>query len=185
MALLDKDIREPLFWYLEEKYVKVRFFEEKNIARSRADIVLVTDDAIFGIEIKSDADSYARLKRQIRDYNKYFDYNYVVIGKSHLKHIDEHVPAHWGIISCSGDTPDDIVFEIIREPSKNPKLKIEYKMSFLWRRELDTIRDEKLKYKYKNLSKAALCRKIIEAVEPHELDLLISRELFNRDYTTI
>ena len=63
--LRDRDIREPLFFFLEEKYGKVRILEEKNIGRSRADVVMITDDAIFGIEIKSDADSYARLSRQI------------------------------------------------------------------------------------------------------------------------
>ena len=31
MSLLDKDIREPLFMYLEIKLGKVRFFEEKEI----------------------------------------------------------------------------------------------------------------------------------------------------------
>ena len=65
--LLDKDIREPLFLYLEIKYGKARFFEEKTIGRSRADVMMVTDDAITGLEIKSDADSYTRLKSQIRD----------------------------------------------------------------------------------------------------------------------
>ena len=63
--LKDKDIREPLFFFLEEKYGKVRILEEKNIGRSRADVVMVTDGAIFGIEIKSDADTYARLSRQV------------------------------------------------------------------------------------------------------------------------
>ena len=59
--LKDKDIREPLFYFLEEKYGKVRILEEKNIGRSRADAVMITEDALFGIEIKSDADTYARL----------------------------------------------------------------------------------------------------------------------------
>ena len=30
MMLLDKDIREPLFEFLEERYGKVRILEEKN-----------------------------------------------------------------------------------------------------------------------------------------------------------
>lgn len=55
MSLLDKDIREPLFTYLEIKLGNVRFFEEKEIGRARADIMMVTDDAISGLEIKSDA----------------------------------------------------------------------------------------------------------------------------------
>ena len=127
MLLYDRDIREPLFWYLEERYGKVRFFEEKEIGVSRADVMLVTEDSVMGLEIKSDADSYARLKRQIRDYNRYFDYNCVVIGKRHAKHIDEHVPAFWGIIVCEAND-DDVSFSIMREPEKNPKLNMERKM---------------------------------------------------------
>ena len=80
MSLLDKDIREPLFMYLEIKLGKVRFFEEKDIGRARADVMMVIENAVCGLEIKSDADSYARLKRQVKYYDKYFDYNYVVIG---------------------------------------------------------------------------------------------------------
>ena len=53
--LKDKDIREPLFTYLEERYGKVRIFEEKNIGmNSRADVFLVLEDRLVGIEIKSE-----------------------------------------------------------------------------------------------------------------------------------
>lgn len=31
---------------------------------------MVTPEAIYGVEIKSDADTYTRLKRQVRDYNE-------------------------------------------------------------------------------------------------------------------
>ena len=54
--LLDKDIREPLFEFLEERYGKVRILEEKTVGRSRADVVMVIPEKIVGIEIKSDAD---------------------------------------------------------------------------------------------------------------------------------
>ena len=184
MALLDRDIREPLFWYFEEKYGMVRFIEEKTIGKSRADVMLVTVDALIGIEIKSDADTYTRLKSQVRNYNKFFDYNYVVVGKSHAKHIEEHVPDFWGIVSCY-EGEDDLVFELVRMPQPNPKVKPENKLSILWRRELNTISQQCLKYKYTHLSKMALRKKILENIDKDQLDLLISRELFNRDYTTI
>ena len=61
--LLDKDIREPLFDFLEERYGKVRILEEKTVGNSRADVVMVIPDKIVGIEIKSDADTYTRLVR--------------------------------------------------------------------------------------------------------------------------
>ena len=180
--LLDKDIREPLFLYLEIKYGKVRFFEEKSIGKSRADVMMVTDDAITGLEIKSDADSYARLKRQVRDYDKFFDYNYVVIGKSHLKHVEEHIPKYWGILSCF-ENEGEVVFEEVKAAARNPKRKIEFKMRFLWYPELARIKNECLKYKYAGLGKARLRSKLIEKIDEEKLDLLVSRELFNRDYT--
>ena len=34
----DRDIREPLFDYLEETYGKIRIIEEKMMGRSRADV---------------------------------------------------------------------------------------------------------------------------------------------------
>ena len=69
--LYDKDIRSPLFDFLEECYHKIRIIEEKQMGRSRADIVMVTEDSVFGIEIKSDADTYTRLSRQVRDYDRF------------------------------------------------------------------------------------------------------------------
>ena len=78
--LKDQDIREPLFDFFDEKFGKVRIIEEKQIAKSRADVMLVLEEKLIGVEIKSDADTYARLARQVKDYNKFFDYNYVVVG---------------------------------------------------------------------------------------------------------
>ena len=44
--LYDKDIREPLFDFLEETYGKIRIIEEKSVGRSRADVVMVLPDAL-------------------------------------------------------------------------------------------------------------------------------------------
>ncbi len=40
MILHDKDIRDPLFDFLEQRYGKIRILEEKTMGRSRADIVM-------------------------------------------------------------------------------------------------------------------------------------------------
>ena len=61
--LHDADIRDDLCIYLEEKYGQVRFFDELSMGKSRADIVMVTEEELIGIEIKSDADTYDRLSR--------------------------------------------------------------------------------------------------------------------------
>lgn len=80
------------------------------MGQSRADMVMVVHDALYGIEIKSDADSYARLDRQVKDYNLYYDYDLVVVGTRHAAHIKEHVPEWWGIITVEqvGDQVDFI-----------------------------------------------------------------------------
>ena len=44
--LYDRDIREPLFDFLEERYGKIRIIEEKQMGKSRADIVMVLPDAL-------------------------------------------------------------------------------------------------------------------------------------------
>lgn len=118
--LYDKDIREPLFDFLEETYGKIRIIEEKQMGRSRADVVMVTPSALCGIEIKSDADTYARLKRQVRDYNQYYDYNYIVAGTTHAAHVEEHVPDWWGIITVELEEgrPD---FYLLREAKENQR----------------------------------------------------------------
>lgn len=193
--IYDKDIREPLFEFLEIKYGKTRFIEEKRMGKSRADVVMIRDGAVCGIEIKSDADTYARLDRQVKDYDQYFDYNYVVIGSTHAAHIKEHVPESWGIISVevaadSGSEKEDITsgeidFYVIREPERNPKLDWVKKLSILWRPELAMIQEKNNMAAYKNKSKAFVIDKIIEKVPQEILVEQISDTLFERDYTQI
>jgi len=183
-TLYDKDIREPLFFFLEETYGKVRFFEEKIIGRSRADVMMVIEYALVGIEIKSDADTYTRLKSQVRDYNRYFDYNYIVIGTSHAQHVFEHVPEEWGIITVElvDGNPD---FYILRRPRKNPKCKMGNQLSLLWRRELENLKRDYIQFKYADKSKEFLRKKILEKIPEDKLHERIAGELFERDYTTL
>lgn len=54
--LKDKDIREPLFDFLEDRHSKIRIIEEKTMGKSRADVIMVLENEVVGIEIKSDAD---------------------------------------------------------------------------------------------------------------------------------
>lgn len=182
--LYDKDIREPLFDFLEERYGKIRILEEKQMGKSRADIVMVLPNTIAGIEIKSDADTYVRLKRQVRDYNRYYDSNLVVAGSTHALHIKEYVPKWWGIITAEkmGNTVD---FYTLREPKPNPKVDMQRKLSILWRPELAHIQELNKMPKYREKSKAFVIEKILQKVPQETLALQISEELFERDYTTI
>lgn len=201
--LYDKDIREPLFEFLEERYEKVRIIEEKSMGRSRADIVMVLEEEVVGIEIKSDADSYARLKRQVKDYDQYYDRNYVVVGTSHAMHIEEHVPEWWGIITvelvrtngvnessqqeeCASLTDaaglEYVDFYVLREALQNPKLDWKRKLGILWRPELAQIQAMNGMHKYERKSKAFVIEKILEKVPQDLLQKQVSELLFERDY---
>lgn len=185
MELLhDKDIREPLFDFLEETYGKVRILEEKTMGKSRADAVMVTPHGLYGIEIKSDADTYARLERQVKDYNLYYDYNFAVVGTSHAGHIGEHVPGWWGIITVElveGKTD----FYILRRPLPNPEMDWQKKISILWRPELARIQKLNSLPEYKEKSKLFVQRKLLEKVSAQILQRQLCEELFERDYTAI
>lgn len=182
--LKDKDIREGLFDFLEDKYGKVRILEEKTMGRSRADIVMITATQICGIEIKSDADTYARLGRQVKDYNLFFDMNYVVVGSSHATHIREHVPDFWGIITVDEVDGHPDYYEL-RKPLVNPCMEPICKLTMMWRPELAHIQEINEMPKYKEKSKAFVIEKIIAKVPEDILNKQLCDELFERDYETI
>lgn len=185
--LRDKDIRESLFDFLDETYGKNRILEEKTMGRSRADVVMVTPDAIYGIEIKSDADTYVRLAGQVSDYDKYFDYNYVVVGTSHALHIREHVPKYWGVITVEL-VNDAMDYYVLRKPEANPKVTWKKKLELLWRPELARLQEIHHLPKYRNKSKGFVIGKLTEYLASGIIDEEPFREqvsdiLLERDYT--
>ena len=182
--LKDKDIREGLFDFLEERYGKVRILEEKTMGRSRADAVMITTNHIFGIEIKSDADTYVRLKRQVKDYNRFFDMNYVVVGTSHAVHLSDHVPEFWGIITVDEVDGKPDYYEL-RKPLVNPCMEPICKLTMMWRPELAHIQEINEMPKYKEKSKAFVIEKILAKVPEDILNKQLCDELFERDYETI
>ncbi|MDO4620366.1 MAG: sce7726 family protein [Lachnospiraceae bacterium] len=182
--LLDRDLREPLFEFLEETYGKIRIIEEKNIGRSRADVVMVTEDSVCGIEIKSDADSYARLARQVRDYSLYFDTAIIAVGTRHAMHVEEHVPDWWGIITLE-EVDGEVDSYMLRRPRPNPQADLTRKLSFLWREELERILLANGMPRYTSLSKKKIRARLMKAVPQERLHLQISEQLFERDYNKI
>lgn len=181
-VLYDRDIREPLFDHLEERFGKTRMFEEKRMGKSRADIIMLTEGQIIGLEIKSDADSYERLKRQVRDYDNYCDANYIVIGKSHEKHVEKHIPRYWGIFVVEVYEGRVIIGE--KRPAEiNPKMKQEQQITLLWRPELQHVLARNHLPVYKQKSKKFVRQKLLEKLDWEVLKQQMCEELFERDYT--
>lgn len=182
--LHDSDIREPLFEFLEEKLGKIRILEEKQTGRARADVVMVTERYLYGIEIKSDADTYTRLKKQVRYYDQYYDRNVVVVGSTHAMHVSEHVPEWWGILSV--ELINGLIdFYVVRKPQNNPKVQGEKKITILWRPELNRLLGQNALPAYKQKSKLFVQKKLLEKVPGDVLWPMAMEELFERDYNTI
>ena len=159
--LKDRDIREPLFAFLEESYGRIRIIEEKNMGGSRADVIMVTPDSFVGIEIKSDADTYTRLAGQVEDYSS-------------------------ALLACTVEEVEGSAdFYVLRRPKPNPGIDPARKLSLLWRPELQHIVYRHLKHKYDRISKKDVIAKILAGVPYETLRLEMSEELFERDYTRI
>ena len=183
-VLYDKDIRPALFNFLDSLYEINRIIEEKEMGHSRADAVLVTFKSVYGIEIKSDQDTYARLDRQIKDYDRYFFKNYVVVGTRHAAHITEHVPAYWGIITVEIEAGKED-FYLLRKPLRNPNFDISETLSLLWKTELIHILARNNFPLYKEKSKEYIRKRLSAYIPAEKLLKEVCIELMERDYTLV
>ena len=177
-TMRDRDMREPLFDFLDEQFGKIRVIEEKTIKDSRVDVLGVLDGYIVGFEIKSDQDSYVRLKSQVKDYDRFCDFCYIVVGESHRKHVAEHVPEHWGIIAVT----DEGTF-LDRGADDNPEASLEMQLRLLWKTELFTILDQNGFPKYRDKSRETIRKYLLSHMDPILLKKQMTDLIFERDYT--
>ena len=178
MKLHDSDIRPLLFDYLDGIYGKVRTYEELMIHDSRADVLAVVQGALIGLEIKSDADTYARLAAQVKDYDRFCDLNYLVVGSSHAQHAAEHIPQHWGLLAADGEKITEL-----RGAQANQKAKLLWQLRRLWKRELWDLLDRNGLPKYRDKRRKFICEKLLEKLEEATLKEQLCDVLFERDYT--
>lgn len=179
--MYDEDIREELFFFLEERFGKCRVIEEKVIGKARADCVLITESAFIGVEIKSDHDSYQRLSSQVKNYNDFFDYNILVVGTKHAHSAKDHVPPFWGIITVE-EIEGKADFYFWRREKRNPFRDYAKKGSLLWKDELVSIL-EKFSYPlYKQKSKKFQFSYLRERISEEVLDREMSEQLLEREY---
>lgn len=182
--LYDREMRDPLCYYLEDRFGKVRILDEVPIGHARADLMLTLPMELIGIEIKSNMDTYDRLKRQVRNYDLYFDRNYAAVGSRHAVHIFEHIPAHWGVLCIREEHGNAVVTEL-RPATAGPARKNRpmNQLSFLWKRELFHILDANRLPKYRGQSKPFIREKLLGRIAWESLKQAICEELFERDYT--
>jgi len=179
----DYKIREALCHYMDYVYCdKFRIIDELVIGKARADIVIVKD-RLIGYEIKGDTDTYKRLPGQIKEYDIYFQENYLVVGAVNIKTAAKHVPPYWGIMYFSETENGLIHIETVRKAEPSPKFNLRKQLSLLWRKELSHILKANSLSKCSGKNKAYIAKYLLGCVPQKILQKQICEELLERDWT--
>ncbi len=166
----DRAIRKILIAFLKTKFREIRIYQEKSIGGSICDLMAVAD-CLIGFEIKSDLDNFARIDKQIYNYNDFFDFNYIVVGKNHKETVRSKVPYNWGIIVIEEDN-----VTVTRKPQKNNKYNIKKKLSVLWKLELKNLLNYFRLPMYAQRSSEFIADKLVESVSSEELSKRVTYE---------
>lgn len=136
--LKDEQMRSILFEYYESQEKRLRFFEEFPLGRkTRSDALLVTETEMIGFEFKSDRDTLKRLERQVHDYERFCDRNYLVTGQKYKDKAPDEIPEHWGIYVVYLDNEETLQLECVRKAQPNTKrMRFHNQLRLLWRSEL-------------------------------------------------
>jgi hypothetical protein len=113
-----------LFENLRQKDVigsEIMFGSRKGIA----DLVLLTNGLIFAYEIKAQNDDFRKIKLQLEEYNKTFDFVYLITTEKHFIKAKNVVPKNNGIIFIY----NDYSVKLFRESKQNIKLSKEEMLS--------------------------------------------------------
>ena len=172
----DKEIRKILISWLQACNSEIRIYQEKSIGTSICDLMAVTD-CLTGYEIKSDLDNYQRLDRQIKNYDKIFDKNYIVVGQQHSTTIEKRLPFYWGIIVVMNDHVH------IARKAQHGKPSLKNKLKLLWKIELKNIlcRLNLPPCTYK--SKDYIIQYLLSENQENQINNALLYELMHRDYS--
>lgn len=171
------ELKLLLIKWLFENYNVLAIGNEVSYSPSlrRADIVLVSDGFSYAFEVKSDSDNIKRLKEQLDDYIKTFDYTYVVTTQNLLSEVELCTPKKVGIIVC------DKKIQIIRKSKLVKTLNKRFLAEFLDRKTLLTkIKTTKLKTKDEIMSVYDLRNLVSESFTIKELRLWAIKTLVDR-----
>jgi hypothetical protein len=117
----DAQVRARLLRHLAER--GYRPLTEVSLAhnKTRIDVIGMNQSGVLcGFEIKSEADTLNRLKKQATRYRRYFQQLYLVGAEGHLEGATSVLPGYWGIWCVRAHTSG---IHIIRRtpPARSPR----------------------------------------------------------------
>jgi hypothetical protein len=110
--------------------------DELGLAHAKARIdVAIINGCVHGFEIKSAADSLARLPRQLGLYEECLEKLTIVCAEKHVPGVRKLAPRWCGILQVVKGPRGGIEFVALREPKKNPRVQAHRLAHLLWRPE--------------------------------------------------
>lgn len=145
--LYEADIKKII---LEKGYIfgladynkSVIIFEKGIVVNSTiCDCLIFTEDAIIGIEIKTEHDTIRRLNKQLKNYSIVCDFVYTIVHDDHVEkveHIIENNYPHIGIIAYS-EFRGDPILGIYRVAGRSPNKNVKVAFQMLWKEEISNL----------------------------------------------
>jgi hypothetical protein len=103
-------------------------------AKARIDIAAI-NGCVHGFEIKSAADTLARLPQQLMLYEQCLEKLTIVCAEKHVSAVRKMAPAWCGILKVTKGPLGGIAFIAIRPPKRNPNVQANKLAHLLWRSE--------------------------------------------------
>jgi len=138
-CLKDIDIRKEI-----HSFSTLPFYEKSNykvidelvvgLEDARIDIAAI-GNSFYGLEIKSDVDSFYRLPSQIDAYNRIFDFLYLVVGDRFLEKAFKVIPDWWGLVHVFKNEMGTST-EIVRKATRNVSVNKYSLANMLWKNEM-------------------------------------------------
>jgi hypothetical protein len=178
----DPEIRAELHRVLQRRHRRspTRIVDEMtlNHGSSRIDVAAI-NGRLEGYEIKSEADSLARLSRQASAYGRIFDRLVLVCAERHLVEARATLPAWWGIEAAEprgeASTPR---LRLVRAPGANPVVEAEALVALLWRPEMLAALVERGRARgLRSAPRRELRAALLEATDERELRRLVRETL--------
>lgn len=110
---------------------------EFNVGNSRLDLGKINGNS-YAYEIKTELDNTKRLEKQIEDYEKVFEFIYVVCHYKHLEEVKNVIPKKVGIKVFTIEN-EKVEFKDIREAKINRSIKKEFLLNSISSKECDYI----------------------------------------------
>lgn len=139
MRASDREIRAALhrkkFGGLHSRTDTV-IVDELGLAHAKARIdIAVINGFVHGFEIKSAADTLARLPQQLMFYEECLEKLTIVCAEKHVSAIRKIAPSWCGILRVIEGPRGGIAFITLRTPKRNPNVQADRLAHLLWRPE--------------------------------------------------